>query len=233
MCRYRILLPSLLSLVVSVPLASAALQSHESIRAEARDYTLQQLHGKGEDHQVNVGRLDSRLRLSRCSEKLEAFSPPGRSNSRKQTVGVRCSGTEPWTLYVPVTISIRKKIIVARRELPRGSIISGEDIRLEERDVARLHKGYLETPEQIIGHTLKRSLHQDDVITPGQLLVPHTVKRGSQVTILAKVGSLQVRMAGKALANGSKGEQIRVLNNSSKRQVEATVVAPGIVEVSM
>ncbi len=226
-------LPLLLSLVGIAQQTNASLQSHDSIRAAAKEHTFKQFGDSRDDHRVTVGHLDSRLRLSNCSKKLEAFSPPGRRNKHKQTVGVRCSGAEPWTLYVPVTVSTLKKILVAERELPRGSIVTREDISLQERDVAALHKGYLEIPEKIIGHTLKRSLHKNDVITPGQLLIPHTVKRGSQVTILAKVGALQVRMNGKALSDGSKGEQIPVLNNSSKRQIEAIVIAPGIVEVSM
>jgi len=40
-------------------------------------------------------------------------------------------------------------------------------------------------------------------------------------------------MAGKALQNGSIGDLIRVRNESSKRELDAMVVAPGIVRVAM
>ena len=233
MRTHRLWLPLLLSMMGTAQLAGAGIQSHESIRATAREHTLKQFDGSREGVRATVGHLDNRLRLSHCSKKLETFSPPGRRNNHKQTVGVRCSGAEPWTLYVPVTVSIQKKILVANRELPRGSTVTREDVALQERDVAALRGGYLETPEKIIGRTLKRTLRKNDVVTPAQLLTPRTVKRGSQVTILAKAGTLQVRMSGKALSDGSKGEQIRVLNNSSQRQIEAIVIAPGIVEVSM
>jgi flagella basal body P-ring formation protein FlgA len=39
-------------------------------------------------------------------------------------------------------------------------------------------------------------------------------------------------MAGKAMSDGTKGKRIRVKNNSSKRIIEATVTAPGVVTVS-
>jgi flagella basal body P-ring formation protein FlgA len=41
-----------------------------------------------------------------------------------------------------------------------------------------------------------------------------------------------VRMPGKALGNGAIGERIKVENNSSSRQIEVTVISPGIVQAS-
>ena len=38
-------------------------------------------------------------------------------------------------------------------------------------------------------------------------------------------------MAGKALSDGARGERIKVKNSSSNRQIEATVIDHGIVEV--
>jgi flagella basal body P-ring formation protein FlgA len=40
-------------------------------------------------------------------------------------------------------------------------------------------------------------------------------------------------MIGKALQNGSLGQIIRVRNESSNREIDAKIIAPGIVEVPM
>jgi flagella basal body P-ring formation protein FlgA len=59
------------------------------------------------------------------------------------------------------------------------------------------------------------------------------VLKGDQVVIIARSGTLAVRMPGEALAQGGLSEQIRVRNLNSKRVVKARVTGPGQVEVAM
>lgn len=207
-------------------------QSHESIRAAAEQHVLNDLDDDNLEISVSAGNIDSRLRLSACDEALDTFAPYGRRNSSRVTVGVRCNADDGWMLYVPVTLSLMKEIVVADRELPRDTILTAADLKTEKRDVARLHRGYLEHPRQAIGKKLKRRARADTVLTPGQLTIQYAVKKGSQVVILAQIGSLQVRMNGKALSNGAVGERIKVENNSSSRRIEATVVASGVVKAT-
>lgn len=227
------LLFPLLLLLGSCQLFGADLHSHAAIQEAARAHILAQYPKEREGIRVEVSRLDKRLRLSRCAIPLKTFSPPGRKGIGRQTVGVRCEDGEPWSLYVPVRVEITRQILVASRELRQGAIIAKGDFRLEERPTSGLHRGYFEDPERVIGATLQRLLHRNEVVTPGQVRLSRIVKRGSHVTILGKVGPIKVRMGGKALSDGSIGERIKVMNSSSKRQIEATVRAPGIVEVSL
>ncbi len=223
-----------IGLFLCTPMAVAESESHERIREAAGKHVQAQYRDTNEGKiGIQVGRLDRRLRLPKCDTALETFASAGKRKGAKQTVGVRCSSGQGWSLYVPVRLSIRKKILVASREISRGSTLTADDFQLEERDIAALHKGYLEDPSRLQGKVLKRALHANQVITPGQLSARRAIKRGHQVTILAKVGGIKVRMQGKALSDAAVGEQIKVQNSSSKRSVEATVVAPGIVEVAL
>ncbi len=207
-------------------------QPHASILSAAEQHVLDVFDDGDQEISVTAGRLDNRLRLSACSQALDTFAPHGRKNTSRITVGVRCNDTDGWTLYVPVTLSLMKEIVVANRELPRGTILTSDDIKIEKRDVARLHRGYIEQSRQAVGKKLKRTLHAEAILTPGQLVIQHAVKKGNQVVIVAQIGSLQVRMNGKALANGAVGERIKVENNSSNRQIEATVIATGVVKAT-
>ena len=80
---------------------------------------------------------------------------------------------------------------------------------------------------------LRQRLRQNQVVTPSQLDTPVAIKSNSRITITASSTLMQIHMAGKALQNGSIGELIRVRNVSSNRELEARVIAPGIVEVAM
>lgn len=223
-----------IGLLLSAPMAMAEYESLERIREAAGTYVQAQYRGidRGKIG-IQVGRLDRRLRLPKCATALQTFASAGKRLGAKQTVGVRCSSGQGWSLYVPVRLSIRKKVLVASREIVRGSTLTADDYQLEERDITPLRKGYLEDPSRLQGKVLKRTLHVNQVITSDQLSARQAIKRGHQVTILAKVGRIKVRMQGKALSDAAIGEHIRVQNSSSKRRIEATVVAPGIVEVSL
>jgi flagellar basal body P-ring formation protein FlgA len=71
------------------------------------------------------------------------------------------------------------------------------------------------------------------VITPDLLTAPDAVERGDHVIITAKSGAFEVTSRGKALANGSVGEQVLIQNLRSARTVRANVIAPGRVEIPM
>ena len=235
--KYR---PPLSLLIASCLLPSQAmsigaggLQSHDSIRDVAHQYMLTQAQKQDHTPIIEVGHLDSRLRLKACSKSLETFSPPGGRKQGRTTVGVRCSGDNPWSLYVPVKVSIMLPVVIAARELPRGKILTTDDIILEKRDIATIHRGYLEKIDYAIGKVLKRSLRRGQILTASHATAPQAIKKGSRVTIVANSGAIAIRMKGKALSSGARGERIQVQNLSSKRELDATVISPGIVEVTL
>ena len=59
------------------------------------------------------------------------------------------------------------------------------------------------------------------------------VRKGDQVVINARSGTLSVRMPGEALSDGGLSEQIRVKNLNSKRVIKARITGPGQVEVAL
>ncbi len=206
-------------------------QPHESILAAAQAHLQETITHQTGETRLELSPLDHRLRLARCSEPLTTFSPPGASMKGKTTVGVRCDKPKPWTLYVSAHIAIQGPVVVALRDLSRGSPIGSEDVALVEKDISRLLRGHFDSPTHVVGRTLKRSLHRDQVVTPSLLLVQNTIKRGQQITILAGNGGIEVRMKGKALRNGNPDDLIPVENLTSRKKIEARVVSAGTVRV--
>jgi flagella basal body P-ring formation protein FlgA len=123
--------------------------------------------------------------------------------------------------------------VAITRPLKRESVLSNEDITLLEKDVGYLTQGYLTSLDQALGKKLTRSVLSDQILLPSQLEQAEVIRKGDQVTINAKSGSVVVRMPGEALSDGAPGQQIRVKNLSSKRVIRARVIGAGIVEVAM
>jgi flagella basal body P-ring formation protein FlgA len=208
-------------------------QPIEAIRTAAREFLLRQNESRPESTQVTVGALDERLRLSRCEQPLEAFAPPGSKSVGRVTVGVRCGGPRRWSLYVPASVQWLADVVVAKRDLPRGTRVDRSDIALERHDLGRLHRGYFLSTDEVLGKIAARTVRRGKPLDAALLDAPLAVRRGSTVDIVANVGGVVARMRGKALDRGSLGETIRVESASSGRELEARIVSGGKVEVDI
>lgn len=238
-CPLRYLIYGLLLLlaigpVAAVPAVASGIQSLDSIREAVRTFLLEEAAEEAQqDLQVTVGQLDPRLRLQACDTPLETFFLRGGRRIGNVTVGVECNGTKPWSLYVQAKVQMMADVVVARRPLPRGSVITLDDVALEKRDLSQLNAGYLTDLERVVGMTLKHAVRAGLALTPTLVDAPVAIRRGQTVTILARQGGLEVRMEGEALADGAVGELIRVRNRSSELAIQAEVIAPGVVQVRM
>jgi flagella basal body P-ring formation protein FlgA len=180
-----------------------------------------------------MGRLDPRLRLAACSGKLEAFMPPGARVLGNTTVGVRCAAAGGWTVYVSARVALYGEVLVTTQPLARGETISADRVRLVERDLATLSRGYFDAPEPVIGQLATRSLNADTVLNPQLVEAPLLVKRGEQVTLITGRPGFMIRSSGQALADGGSGDLIRIRSKGSKRIVEGRVVSQGVVKVTL
>jgi len=184
-------------------------------------------------HEVEVNRLDPRLRLAQCSSPLTTRLESPAQPIGRATVRVSCEGSTPWSVFVPAQVHLFREVVVARRPLKRESVIAEGDVTLAERDVSLLTQGYLTALDQALGNKLTRSTLPDQVLPPSSITLAEVIRKGDQVVISAKNSTINVRMPGEALTDGALGSQIRVKNQRSGRVVKARVTGPGQVEVNM
>lgn len=205
--------------------------------AYLEDKVATHLAGNTQDarHEINVNRLDPRLRLPLCPEdaisaQLESPDVP----VGRVTVRVSCNSNDvQWRLFVPASVDLFQQVVISTRPLARHTVIGMGDIALRERNVGQLSGGYLLQPEQALGLRVRRPVPADSVLSPNQLEQDETVKRGDRVVISAANSRVAVRMPGEAMESGSTGSQIRVRNTRSDRIVRARITGPGQVEVGM
>lgn len=205
--------------------------SHAAIVDAVKQFLTSQDEETAGERSIQVGHLDPRLNLEQCAEPLQTYLAPGARSVGKTTVGVRCQSPRPWALYVPARVDLYQTVYQTAGNLPRGHIIRADDIAPIKQNLTRLHRGYFSEKDQLIGKETRRRLQQGQVITPNQVKAPLLVKRGEQVELIAQSQLFSVRMNGKALMDGARGDRIRVKNLSSDRIIEGTVTQPGQVMV--
>jgi len=184
-------------------------------------------------HEVQINRLDPRLRLPLCDQPLTTTLETPAEPVGRVTVRVRCDGTSPWTVFVPGQVHLYREEVTVVRPIKREGVLGEGDLTLAERDVGLLNQGYMIDLEQALGRKTTRPLQPDQVLSPTFIRQAEVIRRGDQVVISARSGGISVRMPGEALSDGAVGKQISVRNQRSQRVVRARVVGPGQVEVSM
>lgn len=223
----------LLCIDISVAVAGSY-QSHKSIYQTAESFIRNKVksqHSQRPD--IKASGLDSRLKLKKCNKSLKAFLPKGSREMGRTTVGVKCTGSKPWSLHVPVTISIYKNVLVTSRTLQKGDVLTKADVKLAKHDIGNLSYGYFESKKSGIGMKIKRRAQADTVLTPSMLKKQQVIKRGQKVAIMAQTGRMQVRMMGEALNNGAVGDRIKVMNIKSRQKLEGIITSSAEVKVEI
>ncbi len=212
-------------------LANIQYHSLDDIRQTAKEFVLANLSNHDQESSVISSKLDPRLRLKSCSQPLEAFYPEYGRRVGNITVGIRCTSEDNWSIFVPISVKIYREVVIATRPLNRGTIINESDVRLEKRNISVFSSDFYTDSDLIIGQELVHSIQMGRSLGSHDLKSPTAIKRGSLVTLLAKNNVFEVRMEGKALADGVVGERIRVQNLRSKRIVEGIVKSSKIIYV--
>jgi flagella basal body P-ring formation protein FlgA len=89
----------------------------------------------------------------------------------------------------------------------------------------------MDDPSVAIGLTAGRPISSGAVITNQFLVAAKAVQRGQSVTLVADLGGMSVRTAGRALADGLVNQRVKVQNLSSGKIVEGIARSDQVVEI--
>ena len=206
--------------------STPASQSLSILKEKVEQYMLNEL-ATNQEHSVKVtaGRLDSRLKLRACPEEhLEVFNPYNTALFNTNSMGIKCSDTKNhWTVYVPIKVTLFKKVVLTRQALRKGDKITSTVLYLAEMDVQKLKQGYFTDPKDLMGLVANRDIAPNTPLTPYISELAKLVHKGQEVLIVATAGNLRITMPGTALNDGTLGEVIKIRNNKSNKIVEAQV----------
>jgi len=176
---------------------------------------------------IHTGSIDTRLQLLKCDEPPQLNVKAPAMNSLRVTVKVSCVTGHRWTLYIPVTIETLQEVVVAARNLSRGTLLDAQDLTLQKINTAGIAGSYVTDITQLVGMELKRPVRMRNIVKPNQTQLPDVISKGETVVLRAKSPLLTVATEGTALSNGFVGEKIKVRNERSRRIIDVLVTGPG------
>ena len=219
--------------LLSAPAFAQEIQSLDAVRETAQAYVLKQVPSQQPGSvTVNVGALDSRLRLASCAEPLKASLPSGATFRARMTVAVSCAGPTTWSVYVPVNIETQTSVLVLKHAAARGTRLTADDVEVQTRTVTGAGDDYLTEAAELAGRTLKRPLGAGAAVTADAMVADALIKRGQQVTLLAAVGAMEVRARGVAMNDAPAAGRVKAQNLSSGRIVEGFVESADVIRIT-
>ncbi|MFB6344865.1 MAG: flagellar basal body P-ring formation chaperone FlgA [bacterium] len=145
---------------------------------------------------------------------------------------IRQKGRTTKSFRSKITVSQHRKVPVAVRRLDRGTILQPDMIDWQKKKIGTLRGGVIESPEEIIGRELTRSVGAEKILRAEYLQKPIVIERRDRVTIRYRKDGVVITTQGEATEDGAVGDRIRVKNTSSEREVSAEVINEGLVEVN-
>jgi flagellar basal body P-ring formation protein FlgA len=204
----------------------------DAIRAAAESFVKSQLPPDASVASITAGTLDPRLRLVRCAGGMHGQMPAGAQLLARTMVGVACGGPVHWTVYVPVTVESRISVLVLKHPVSRDARLTSEDVTVESRKVTGLATAFLNDVSDLQARTTGRPLPMGTTLTMDMFKADMVIKHGQDVTLIASAGGIEVRAAGRALADAAGGTRVKVQNLSSLKVVEGVVEGPDVVRVA-
>ncbi|SAK42860.1 flagellar basal body P-ring biosynthesis protein FlgA [Caballeronia calidae] len=212
------------------PGTPAAMQDGESIRLAALNFLQQQAAGLPGKVEITVTPVFPRG-LAACSA-LDPFMPTGARLWGRMTVGVRCIGERPWTLYVQARVSINATYYSAARAIAPGEVLSNADLIARDGDITAMPQAIVTDPAQAVGAVALSRVPAGLPLRTDMLRAASSVAIGQNVRVVAGGSGFSISAEGTAMNNAAPGQQVRV--KTAGGQIITGIVKDGqTVEVAL
>lgn len=182
--------------------------------------------------EIEVGALDSRLRLAPC-QRVEPYLPQGTRLWGRSRIGLRCvEGPSAWNVFLPVTVRVWGPAWVIRQPVAPGTTLTQEHAELAEIDWAQSNTPVIAQPDDWIGRDATRALMPGQALRQGMVRSPQVFAAGSQVRVQAQGPGFALSATGEALSHGHVGEPARV-RLPNRRVLTGTVRDAETVQINL
>lgn len=216
--------------VASQPATPPGQQDPETIRRAALAFLQQQIAGLPGKTTATVTTAFPRG-LAACTT-LEPFLPTGARLWGRTTVGVRCAGERPWTVYLQAKVAVQATYYVAARQIAPGEPLSAADLVARDGDLTVMPLAVITDPAQAIGATALARISAGLPLRQDMLKSAASVSAGQTVRVVAAGPGFTISAEGSVLANAAPGQSVRV-RMAAGQIVTAIVKDAGTVEIPL
>jgi flagella basal body P-ring formation protein FlgA len=208
----------------------AGQQDGELIRRSALAFLQQQSAGLPGKVEIAIAPVFARG-LAACTT-LEPFMPTGARLWGRTTVGMRCAGERPWTLYMQARISIHATYYLASRAIAPGEMLATADLVARDGDLTSLPQAIITDPSQAVGSVTLMRVAAGLPLRRDMLKSASAVTIGQTVRVVAQGDGFAISAEGSAMSNATLGQPVRV-KTAGGSVIQGIVKDGGTVEIQL
>lgn len=205
--------------------------NYKALQELAHNYVEQRVSAPDNGRvEVVANNLDPRMAPKICSQPPKVGLATNANLDSYTTIEIECVGKTNWRTYVPVRIYRYKNVVTAASPMAPGQMISESDLVFSEVDLNRVRSNVFTDMTALVGARIKKRIAAGQAISASDTCL---VCEGQSVTIVAQDKTLRITAAGRALADGLKGESVVVENARSNKSIQAVVTGLNEVTVNL
>jgi len=193
--------------------------STAAVTQSARDWLQHMLQDRAAGPlriELEVGQLDSRLKLAPCAQ-VEPYLPPGSELWGKTRLGLRCvQGAVRWNVFLPITVKAFGPAWVVKDAMNSGTVLTESDAMLTEVDWADQKSPVVATATGWVGMVAARSLMPGQTLRQDMIKPAQAFAAGTQVRVIARGVGFELSTSAQAVSAGSVGQSVRVRMDNGK-----------------
>ena len=205
-------------------------QSLDELHLQTMEYLKQKIDQKLIDPQIQLKKLNPRIQLPQCKSELQFIDRTPTKLAGRTTIGIKCQQPS-WQTFVSAYIDGKLSVVVSTKGIHKQAVIKSEDIILKDIHYKKVPSDALISLENAIGMRTKKNISANKILTLRSLQPPYWVLKKQPVSILTKIGQIEIRAKGIALENGIENQHIDIKNISSQKTIKGIVIAPNTVMV--
>ncbi|WP_232367552.1 flagellar basal body P-ring formation chaperone FlgA [Alteromonas pelagimontana] len=213
----------LVSLTSFTAFAQPEKNKHKDLQNGAKAYLLEAI---GDRHNqdnivIEVADIDDRIAIPSCPTDFQYHADSEALAQSYISVRVSCKQND-WYVFTNARVLRTRTIAVTAGMISPGTVLTSENLRLADIEINRLRHTAYNDIKPLIGARMKHRVRQGQPIQANMLCF---VCEGDRITISAQLSGMQVKTAGIAQQDGVIGDNIEVLNASSRKSVIAEVAS--------
>jgi len=134
-------------------------------------------------------------------------------------------------IRVRIRVEIQGFVVAARNGLRRHQEIGEKDVHLLKKNLASLPPDVLTDLKEAVGKRLTLSVNGQEVLRNSMVEIPPVVKKGDRVLLLIDHNYFKITAFGEVKEDGRRGDSVKLVNISSKKEVHGRVIDAHTVQV--
>ena len=134
-------------------------------------------------------------------------------------------------LKVTARVDIYADVVTVRYPLKRHHVIEAKDLYLTNRNIALFPPDVVTEMSEVLGKRATLSINNNEILRTGMVEVPPIIKKGDRVILLIENPHIKITTFGESKEEGRRGDHVKLINLSSRKEVYGKVLDANTVRI--